>query len=242
MADAGVVRDADRLPWLEPYRAPKRTQEVEPPAGCCRRDRRHRPGRRRDIADARCAATCRPPTKRCCRRRASCCRRRPTCSRRSSCRRSNGTSRPPQIVTVERAVAARAAPKCRQAPDQGGPDGRRLSDGGEGTGGRGPRPRSSASEAAIAIASLAAASAGAGGPARGQSAGQGREGQDGPAGRLHHVPPGRARVAERGARLYLSHHHAEEHRADLDPVEALLPAAARHSVEAIHARHAVHQF
>ena len=24
MADAGVVRDANRLPWLEPYRAPPR--------------------------------------------------------------------------------------------------------------------------------------------------------------------------------------------------------------------------
>ena len=27
MADAGVVRDGNRLPWLEPYRSPKRTKK-----------------------------------------------------------------------------------------------------------------------------------------------------------------------------------------------------------------------
>ncbi len=43
--------------------------------------------------------------------------------------------------------------------------------------------------------------------------------------------PGRGGMAARGARLYLSGDHAEEHPADLDPLQALLSAAAWHAVE-----------
>ncbi len=45
MADAGVARDRGRLPWLEPYRAPKRKKSNRRP-GAAAAIGADRPGRR----------------------------------------------------------------------------------------------------------------------------------------------------------------------------------------------------
>ena len=154
MADAGVVRDANRLPWLEPYRAPPRKKSnrsagVAAAIGAIGlaavvtlliRDVPLLPADRSRAAGA-----------------AWCCPRPPTCSRRSCCRRSHvaGAGRSKPAEPAPPSVAARLRVPRRRI--KAVPTSAAYREVVKDQTGESSEPDVVASEAALAIAALAAA-------------------------------------------------------------------------------------